>query len=71
MSDAIRVEEYEDFYTCGDGCCSNYDVVNVFHYGTNSYSYRGVDSFNNLKTFLEDVLDISFEYDYVINPNES
>lgn len=60
----IKVEEYDDYWECGDGCCTNYDTVSVFHYNGNTYEYRSYDSENNLKTFLEDVLGLTFKYEY-------
>jgi hypothetical protein len=60
----IKVEERDDYWTCGDGCCSNYETVNVFHYDGETYEYRGSDAHYNFRNFAEEVLKIKFEYDY-------
>ena len=61
----IKVEEYEHWWRCGDGCCDNLDTVSRFHYDSETYEYRGYSSEENLKNFLIDNFDLVFEYDYV------
>lgn len=57
----IKVEESEDYWECGDGCCSNYDVVSVYHLDGETYEYRSYDATNNLKEFLKDHFNLIFE----------
>jgi uncharacterized OsmC-like protein len=59
----IRVEEHEDYWECGDGCCTNWDVVSVFHHEGETYEYRSCDGEVNIRNFLEEHFQIKFEYE--------
>ena len=66
----IKVEEYEHYWTCGDGCCTNWDTVTKFYHNNETFEYRGYSAEENLKNFLIDNFDLVFEYNYVENPHK-
>jgi len=60
----IKVNEFETHWTCGDGCCDNFETVSIFHYGGKEYEYRSHDAEHNLTQFLAEVLGLEFEIEY-------
>lgn len=58
----IKVIEYEDYWECADGCCSNLDTVSTFYWKGKEYEYRNYDSHKNLLDFAKEHLNLNFEY---------
>ena len=69
MSKEIRLEEYESYWECGDGCCTNWDSVSIFHHNGETYEYRGYSTEENLKNFLIDHYELVFNVEQIDDPN--
>lgn len=64
----IKVQNYSHYWTCGDGCCSNYEEVSIFTYEGKEYEYRSYDSDKNKLDFIAEVLGIEFEEEEIDAP---
>jgi hypothetical protein len=64
----IKHETYSHYWTCGDGCCSSYDEVSIFHHGDKTYEYRSYATEQNLLEFLREAMNIEIVTEVVDNP---
>lgn len=57
----IPVKHIETHWTCGDGCCDNYEVTSEFMYKDKIYQFESGAADANTDRFLKEVIGIVFE----------